>query len=213
MAMLATLVLATGVTEVKARWLVPVLIILPLAMAAYMERLSPRGRDAQLLVIAAGAVIAVLLAPATWYFQINGTSGLSRMIRVDYPALYRQLTADGPVKTAISDGAWVGNLRLVDEKLVALDQEVPNFDRLVQEPAVLVWLDRDDPRPVILEQLKKAGYGPDGQPRQIMVPLLPSTDKPARPGAYIRLKKTAAEKATAPDEGVSKGTEGGQEPD
>lgn len=213
LAMLATLVLATGVTEVKARWLVPVLIILPLAMAAYMERLSPRGRDAQLLVIAAGAVIAVLLAPATWYFQINGTSGLSRMIRVDYPALYRQLTADGPVKTAISDGAWVGNLRLVDEKLVALDQEVPNFDRLVQEPAVLVWLDRDDPRPVILEQLKKAGYGPDGQPRQIMVPLLPSTDKPARPGAYIRLKKTAAEKATAPDEGVSKGTEGGQEPD
>ncbi|TKB29863.1 MAG: glycosyl transferase family 39, partial [Mesorhizobium sp.] len=99
-----------------------------------MERLAPRGRNAQLLVISAGAIIAVLLAPATWYVQINGTSGLSRMIRVDYPALYRQLTADGPVKTAISDGAWVGNLRLVDQKLVALDQEVPNFETLMQEP-------------------------------------------------------------------------------
>ncbi|TIP78299.1 MAG: hypothetical protein E5X60_39955 [Mesorhizobium sp.] len=102
---------------------------------------------------------------------------------------------------------------MIDEKLVALDQEVPNFDRLVQDPAVLVWLDRDDPRPVILEQLKKAGYEPDGQPRQIMVPLLPSTDKSARPGAYVRLKRMAAEKATAFEEGVSKGAEGGQEPD
>lgn len=212
LAMLAILVLATGVTEVKARWLVPVMVVLPLAMAAYMERLAPRGRDAQQLVIAAGAIIAVLLAPATWYFQINGTSGLSRMIRVDYPALYRELSADGPVKTAISDGAWVGNLRLVGEKLVALNQEVPNFERLLQDPAVLVWLDRDDPRPVIVEQLKKAGYEPDGQPKQIMVPLLPGTDTSARPGAYVRLKRTAAEKATAPGEGVSKGAEGGQEP-
>ncbi|MER8502507.1 glycosyltransferase family 39 protein [Mesorhizobium sp. M0204] len=213
LAMLAILVLATGVTVVKDRWLLPVLFMLPLAIVATMERLAPHGRNAQLLVIAAGAIIAVLLAPATWYVQINGTSGLSRMIRVDYPALYRQLTADGPVKTAISDGAWVGNLRLVDEKLVALDQEVPNFEMLMQEPAVLVWLDRDDPRPVILEQLKAAGYEPDGQPRQMMVPLLRGTDKATRPGAYVRLKRMPVGGATAPKEGVSGGADGGQEPD
>ncbi|MER9075336.1 glycosyltransferase family 39 protein [Mesorhizobium sp. M0904] len=213
LAMLAILVLATGVTVVKDRWLLPVLFMLPPAIVATMERLTPRGRNAQLLVIAAGAIIAVLLAPATWYVQINGTSGLSRMIRVDYPALYRQLTADGPVKTAISDGAWVGNLRLVDEKLVALDQEVPNFEMLMQEPAVLVWLDRDDPRPVILEQLKAAGYEPDGQPRQMMVSLLRGTDKSTRSGAYVRLKRMAVGGATAPKEGVSGGADGGQEPD
>ncbi|MER8747306.1 glycosyltransferase family 39 protein [Mesorhizobium sp. M1004] len=191
LAIVAILVLASGATEVKSRWLLPILAMLPLAMAAYMERLAPRGRNAQLFVIAAGAITAVLLAPASWYNQISGGNGLAQVLRMDYPALYRELTADGPIKTAISDNSWVGNLRLVDRNTVALDDEVPDFAALLQEPAVLLWLDNPSPEQEIFDRLNQAGYVLDGESRSVRVPEFFGS-KDGRVVTFVKLKKRNA---------------------
>ncbi|TIM18142.1 MAG: glycosyl transferase family 39, partial [Mesorhizobium sp.] len=114
------LVIASGATTFKARWLLPVLLFLPAAFAARMDSLGAKGRTAQNLTITVAATLAILILPATWAYQVYGGKGQGRVVRLDYPTLYHDLTADGAVKTVMSDWHWVGNLRLVDPDLVVL---------------------------------------------------------------------------------------------
>jgi hypothetical protein len=188
LAMLAILVLASGATEIRSRWLLPVLLVLPLATAAYMERLGPRGRIAQSLVIAAGAIIAILSMVASWYFQVNGGDGQAGILRMNYASLYRDLTADGPVKTIVSDKPFIGNLRLLDKSLVTLDDEMPDFGSLLREPVVMVWLNKDAPDKSILDQIGRAGYVTDGETHSVQVPEFRSNS--GRHVVFVRLKKT-----------------------
>ena len=80
------------------------------------------------------------------------------------------LTADGAIKTVTSDWHWVGNLRLVDPDLVVLGKEVPGFAALLQEPAILIWLDKPEPQPEILDRIHQAGFVLDGERRSLRVP-------------------------------------------
>jgi hypothetical protein len=164
------LVIASGATMFKARWLLPVLLLLPVAFAARMDALGDKGRTVQYLTITVAAALAVLIMPATWAYQVYGGKGLGRVARLDYQTLYRDLTADGAVKTVASDWHWVGNLRLVDPDLVVLGEEVPGFAALLQEPAILVWLDKPDPEPKILDRIHQAGFVLDGERRSFRVP-------------------------------------------
>ena len=198
LAIVGVAVLMAGAGEVKARWLLPVMIPLPLALAALMERLYPKGRDAQLTVIAAGAAIALLSAPGIWYFQARGGSGLASIIRLDYPSLYATLTADGPVATVVSDKPWIGNLRRVDEKLVTLHQEFPDFAGVLEGPAVLVWmgngksLGSDSKVPAkVLRSIEHAGFELAGDVRRLDVPELSGGAGATREIAVVRLRQSA----------------------
>ena len=184
------LVIASGATEFRDRWLLPILFLLPVAFATRMDAIGDSGRTAQNVTIGIAAALALLVLPATWFYQVYGGGGFGRVARLDYQALYDDLTADGAVKTVMSDWHWVGNLRLVDPDLVVLAKEVPGFTELVQEPAVLVWLDRVELRPAILDRLKRAGYVTDGEFRSIMVPEFLSSDG-SRRVTFVRLKRDA----------------------
>jgi hypothetical protein len=178
----AILMLASGATEFRDRWFLPVLLFLPVAMAMYADRLGERGIRMQNVLICTGAALALLILPFTWYYQVYGGAKGGSIARIDYAKLYKSLTANGPVNTVISDWHWIGNLRLVQPSLVALDPEVPDFSRGLREPVMLVLLDKTAPNPNILALAAKAGYAPadsgrvleitpifgsEGQPRQI----------------------------------------------
>lgn len=164
------LVLASGATRFQDRWLLPILLFLPVAFAVRMDALGEKGRIAQNLVITVAAALAILILPVTWAYQVYGGKGQGRVVRLDYQTLYRDLTADGPIKTVTSDWHWAGNLRLADPNLVVLGKEVPGFAALLQEPAVLVWLDKPNPGPGILERIHQAGFDVDGASRSLRIP-------------------------------------------
>lgn len=157
-ALITLLVLVSGATTVRARWLMPVLFLVPVAIAVSTERLGTKTRRTQSAVILCGAMLAMLAAPALWYTQLFGGSGLGRTIRLDYPALYRDLTAGGPLRTVVSDESWIGNLRFVDPQLTLLTEEVPGFATRLEGPTVLVWLDVPCPKNEVLQPLLQAGY-------------------------------------------------------
>ncbi|CCV14488.1 putative Glycosyl transferase family 39 [Mesorhizobium sp. STM 4661] len=185
------LVLASGATRFQDRWLLPILLFLPVAFAIRMDALGDNGRTAQNLTISVASALAILIMPAAWAYQVYGGSGLGRVARLDYQTFYRDLTADGPVKTVTSDWHWVGNLRLADPDLVVLGEEVPGFAALLQEPAVLVWLDKPSPEPDILERIHQAGFDVDGASRSLRIPeFFGSTD--GRLVTVARLKKQDA---------------------
>ena len=184
------LVIASGATQFRDRWLLPVLLLLPVAFATRMDAIGDSGRTAQKVTIGVAAALALLVMPVTWSYQVYGGAGHGRVARLDYQTLYDDLTADGAVKTVTSDWHWVGNLRLVDPDLVVLAKEVPGFAELLQEPAVFVWLDRKEPGRAMLDRLKQAGYVTDGALRSIMVPEFFSSEG-SRRVTFVRLKRDA----------------------
>ncbi|RUU29691.1 glycosyl transferase family 39 [Mesorhizobium sp. M6A.T.Ce.TU.016.01.1.1] len=152
------LVLASGSTSLRNRWLLPVLFLLPLYLAARMEKLGAFGREVQRFVIALAVVTALLVTPFTWYAQLMGGEGKSRTARLDFKELYHDLQATGPVRTILGNSSWVGNFRLAEGDLVLLNPEVPELKELFQDPAVLMWLDENQPDPALVEILRQADY-------------------------------------------------------
>ena len=157
-ALTAILVLTSGTTAVRDRWLLPLLFLLPAYIAVRAERAGPAGKKAQYLIAALGTAIAITVMPASWYMQAWGGNGQSHTIRLDYAVILKDMTADGPVNTIVSNMSWIGNFRLVDQDLVLLNQEVPGFRRLIRMPGVLVWLGGQAPPESIVERLRQAGY-------------------------------------------------------
>jgi len=156
------LVLASGSTTVRGRWLLPVLFLFPLYAAARVEKLGELGLQVQRFVITVAAAISLLVLPATWAVQVIGGEGGSRTTRIDYRALTRDIKALGPVRTLFADAFWVGNFRLVDPDLVLLNPEVPEFGKLLRQPSVLIWLRKEQPSPDDMARLREAGYEPFG---------------------------------------------------
>lgn len=162
---IALLVLASGATEFRDRWLLPILLFLPVAVAMRADAFGERGARAQNVLICVGAVVALLALPFTWYYQVYGGKRQGSIARIDYAQLYHVLSADGPVRTVVSDWHWVGNLRLIEPRIIALNAEVPDFARQLREPVVLVWLDGGKPQPDILRLIEMAGYAVTDPPQ------------------------------------------------
>jgi Dolichyl-phosphate-mannose-protein mannosyltransferase len=170
LAVTAALILATGTTQVNDRWLLPLLFAVPIAAAIGADHFAGRGARAQNLVIAVGAFVAVALLPATWFVQTNSGHGLGRAVQMNYTALRQALTETGEVRTAVSDWAWVGNLRLVDPGIRVIYSQLPDFASLVEMPSALLWLDTDQPAPATVAALAAAGIVPQSEPRYVQVP-------------------------------------------
>lgn len=167
---MVTVVLAAGITQFRDRWMLPIFILLPAALAMRFEAMGQRGRTTQATIVFVGALLAVFVLPMSWYMHLEGGDNRGSIVRLDYRSLYDQINADGPVKTVVSSWFWVGNLRLVDAGLIALDDETPDFARSIQEPAVLVLSDDRESSSDVFEELARAGYAMDAVHRTIEVP-------------------------------------------
>ncbi|WP_235983897.1 ArnT family glycosyltransferase [Mesorhizobium neociceri] len=198
LAITIVLVLATGATQFRDRWMLPILVLLPVALALRTDARGDRGRKIQDIAVFVGATLAILVLPVTWYAHLKGGDSRGSIARVDYNSLYSQLTANGPIRTTVSSWHWLGNLRLVDPDLVVLDGELPDFGQLLKEPAVFVTADDRVGVETILKLLDQAGYTADGPPQQLAVPMLFGSDPPTRTVTVTRLKKVAAAAGAAP---------------
>ena len=198
LAITIVLVLASGATQFRDRWMLPILVLLPVALALRMDVRGGRGRKWQEIIVFVGATLAILVLPLTWYAHLYGGDSRGSIARVDYNSLYSQLTANGPIRTTVSSWHWLGNLRLVDPDLVVLDGELPDFGQLLKEPAVFVTADDRVGVETILKLLDQAGYAADGPPQQLAVPMLFGSDPPTRIVTVTRLKKVAAAAGAAP---------------
>ncbi|MGX5842019.1 ArnT family glycosyltransferase [Mesorhizobium sp. ArgA1] len=198
LAITIVLVLASGATQFRDRWMLPVLVLLPVALAVRMDARGNKGRKWQDVIVFVGATLAILVLPVTWYAHLYGGSSRGSMVRMDYKALYAQLTANGPVRTTVSSWHWLGNLRVIDPDLIVLDEELPDFSQLLKEPAVLVTTNDKEDVEAVLELLDQAGYVADGPPQQLAVPQLFGSDPPTRIVMVTRLKKVAAAAGAAP---------------
>lgn len=196
--MTVVLVLTSGATQFRDRWMLPILVLLPVALALRMDARGDRGRKWQEIIVFVGATLAILVLPLTWYEHLYGGDSRGSIVRVDYNSLYSQLTANGPIRTTVSSWHWLGNLRLVDPDLVVLDGELPDFGQLLKEPAVFVTADDRVGVETILKLLDQAGYAADGPPQQLAVPMLFGSDPPTRTVTVTRLKKVAAAAGATP---------------
>lgn len=167
---MVTVVLAAGITQFRDRWMLPIFILLPAALAMRFDAMGQRGRKTQATIVFVGALLAVLVLPLSWYMHLHGGDSRGGVVRMDYRSLYEQINADGPVKTVVSSWFWVGNLRLVDADLIALDDETPDFARSIREPAVLVLTDDRESSSDVFEELARAGYAMDTVHRTVEVP-------------------------------------------
>lgn len=188
---MVTVVLAAGITQFRDRWMLPIFILLPAALAMRFNAMGERGRKTQATIVFVGALLAVLVLPVSWYMHVNGGDSRGGIVRMDYRSLYDQINADGPVKTVVSSWFWVGNLRLVDADLIALDDETPDFARSIRDPAVLVLTDDRESSSDVFEELARAGYAMDTIHRTVEVPQ--ALGFPSRKVTITKLHKKAAQ--------------------
>lgn len=72
LAITIVLVLASGATEFRDRWMLPILVLLPVALALRMDARGDKGRKVQDIIVFVGATLAILVLPVTWYAHLNG---------------------------------------------------------------------------------------------------------------------------------------------
>lgn len=186
------LALASGATTFRDRWMLPLLLFLPVALAMRLDSLGNKGRTAQTIVISVAATLAILVLPFTWYMHLYGGDGRGSIARIDYGTLYRGMVAEEPVRTVVSNWHWIGNLKLVDPALTILSSEVPDFTKQLQEPAVIALLEGQQPSEELLGLVAKAGYVPGIPMVRLDVPMLFSRKETDRQVRIIRLVKTPA---------------------
>jgi hypothetical protein len=188
LAITAALIIASGTAEVRNRWLLPLLFLVPAYGAMRAEEFDLKGKRIQYFLAGIGAAFAIAAIPLIWYVQAAGGNGFSSSVRLDYPAFYKLLTADGPVSTIVGDEQWVGNFRLVERDLAILDPETPYFGTLMRPPAVVVWLDGGPLPAGLLNRVEKAGYAVEGSVHELSVPEHLSK-KGSRQAGFARLRK------------------------
>lgn len=186
------LVFASGATTFRDRWMLPLLLFLPVALAMRLDGLGDKGKTAQAIIINVAATLAIVVLPFTWYMHLYGGNGMGSIARIDYATLHRGMAADGPVRTVVSDWHWIGNLKLVDPDLTILSPEVPDFIEQLQEPAVIALLDGQQPSDQLLDLIAKAGYVPGGPAVGLNAPMLFSRKETERQVSVVRLEKATS---------------------
>jgi hypothetical protein len=166
----AVLIVASSVTRVSDRWLLPVMIPLPIAIALGLARFGAPGRKAQNVIIGAGAFAAMAVLPVSWFVQVNSGDGLGRIVQMKPEVLQREIQRTGETRTVVGAWSWIGNLRLVDPELNVVYTAMPNYASNIELPAVMTWEDDLLPDSRFLAALYRAGYLPVGQIRYVHVP-------------------------------------------
>lgn len=158
-------VLATGATEVKERWLQPILFVLPLALMILVEPRLTRIRERLLIAVSAGIGIALMAALAVTYLFPDLHGGPLRAT-----APFGPLAAD--IKELGFDGGYVlaedhyigGNLKLHLTGVTAAEPEYglwPPAKGAKPAPVLFAWSGKRDKPPKPLRDLYDRLCGPD----------------------------------------------------
>lgn len=172
------LIIISGVTNVKDRWLQPLLFLAP---AYFAIMLAKYGKT--LKYVREYGIISMCLAlvvPCVLYISIaTATDKLSLPEQLfDYPYLEKALHDKGPFVMVMSRHPQIpGNLRLLDPSLKTVHVGTPFVSKLLQRPLMIVWTSKEtlpeNIRELLPEDIRKvlqdAGYPTDGQRGEIAV--------------------------------------------
>ncbi|SDE11238.1 glycosyltransferase family 39 protein [Limimaricola pyoseonensis] len=131
--LLALGLVATGATEVKDRWLLPVAIFAaPVAALWMLDRLGPVGRRRFALGLAGLWGVAILLLPVSGRVEPGYRD-------TGFPGLAAWIESHAPEATIVTDATWVaGNLRLA-----LPGREVWTLADMPRDGGPVLWVSRD----------------------------------------------------------------------
>ncbi|AQS41135.1 MAG: Dolichyl-phosphate-mannose-protein mannosyltransferase [Candidatus Tokpelaia hoelldobleri] len=136
--LMGLMIVVFGVTHVRARWLQPVLFLIPVWFTLLFGQM--RWRIAKGFGIA-GFIAALLVPPILLNnIRLNLIDRKEPVQNFDYPALEQALKREGPVATILaSRNLMSGNIRLLDPAIKTLTAEVPNASQRLARPLVVLW--------------------------------------------------------------------------
>lgn len=133
-------IVAVGATHVRARWLQPVLFLIPVWLTLLFAGM--RWRIAKGFGIA-GFIAALLVPPVLLNnIRLNLVNRKEPVQNLDYPALEQVLKRQGPVTTILASRTLMsGNMRLLDPNIKTLTAETPGAVQRLARPLVVLWED------------------------------------------------------------------------
>ena len=156
----AVLAVAAGLSEVKERYLTPVLFAMPLLLIALVPRRLTAAR-AGWLGAGVGALLLAVTAGLQWNWRVG--AGEPPPQAAPFAALATPITTDAP--TVFTTSEWIGgNLRLLMPDRIVLTPENAAMRLQVAAPVAFVWPpSRGDTPPQALVALFEARF--DRPPR------------------------------------------------
>lgn len=149
-------VIAIGATNVKDRWLQPVLFLTPAAMACLLARYRTHGRSLASYAIVS-AILALCVPPILAYNLTIGSSN-PPYGQLEYRTLYNEIRAHGEFSTILAENAQIpGNFRLFDPSLKVVHPETPDATARIKRPLLVMWFGDGAPPERLQTLLDSAG--------------------------------------------------------
>lgn len=131
-------VVVAGVSNIKDRWLQPVLFLTPAVIACLFAQYRRQTRALTELT-AVSIAVALIVPPILGYYLTYGSS-TPPYGQLDYQSLYQEMRKDGDFKTILTDNAQIaGNFRLFDPTIEVIHPETPYGASNVEKPLLIMW--------------------------------------------------------------------------
>ncbi|YBV97164.1 glycosyltransferase family 39 protein [Phyllobacteriaceae bacterium JZ32] len=135
----------TGATNVKDRWLQPVLFLLPASLAYLLHRYRLTDRSLFDFGIAS-IIVALLVTPVLAVNLTYGSRNDPPIGQLDYAQLFKQVREEGDFSTILADFPQIpGNFRLYDPSLRVVHPETPDAASRIVKPLLVLWFGGDQP--------------------------------------------------------------------
>ncbi|WP_273726503.1 glycosyltransferase family 39 protein [Brucella gallinifaecis] len=152
-------VLVAGVSNIKDRWLQPVLFLAPAVIACLFAQYRRNSRALQEFA-ALGVIVALIVPPVLAYYLTYG-AGNPPYGQLDYHGLYEQMRKDGNFTTILTDNAQIaGNFRLFDPSIEVIHPETPYGASHASKPVLVMWFGDATPNKSISSLMREANITP-----------------------------------------------------
>lgn len=131
-------VLLAGVSNIKDRWLQPVLFLTPAVIASLFAQYRRNSRA--LVDFAIVSTVVAVIVPAVLAYYLTYGSGNPPYGQLNYRGLYEDINKDGSFKTILTDNAQIaGNFRLFDPSIEVIHPETPYGASKATGNVLVLW--------------------------------------------------------------------------
>ncbi|MCL7996977.1 glycosyltransferase family 39 protein [Brucella sp. 21LCYQ03] len=150
-------VLLAGVSNIKDRWLQPVLFLTPAVLASLLSQYRQGSRA--LKEFAGISVALALVVPPVLAYYLTYGSGNPPYGQLNYQGLYQEMRKDGDFRTILTDNAQIaGNFRLFDPSIEVIHPETPYGAAHITKPALVMWFGDATPNERISQLMHQANF-------------------------------------------------------
>lgn len=151
------IVLFSGATHIKDRWMQPVLFLsAPAIILFFAYKLCPPKTLRRFAGV--GMIVAIAIMPLLiqYFSPFLGSDNSPNSSLLDYKTIYEKIEKEAPFKTVLgADFPLPGNMRLLNPALKAISVENPNASEKIELPVIVLWADKNGLGSIIPEKIKK----------------------------------------------------------